>query len=75
MVNYAVSATFGCGFAAYMLYRFPSLDALVIAGVVSAFLIVFGLWFVPYSMAIWLLFDHHVHPLTPADRYREIEKS
>ena len=71
MVSYAALALFGCGFGALLLYRLPDLDAMWIAAIVSVFLIVFGLWFVPYSMAIWLGFDHIVHPLTPEDRYVE----
>jgi hypothetical protein len=71
MVNYAVSAVFGCGMGALLLFKFPELDGLWIATIVSVFLIGFGLWFVPYSMALWLGFDHAIHPLTPADRYRE----
>jgi len=71
MVNYAALALSGCGIGAFLLYRLPDLDAMWIAAIVSVFLIVFGLWFVPYSMALWLGFDHIVHPLTPADRYVE----
>jgi hypothetical protein len=71
MVSYAALALSGCGFGALLLYRLPDLDAMWIAAIVSVFLIVFGLWFVPYSMAIWLGFDHIVHPLTPEDRYVE----
>lgn len=74
MVNYTVSAIFGCGLAAFSLYRFPAVDALVTAGGVSIFLVVFGLWFVPYSMALWLLFDHTLHPLTENEQYRQIQR-
>jgi len=71
MVNYAVSAVFGCSMGALLLFKLPDLDALWVASIVSVFLIAFGMWFIPYSMAIWLGFDHLIHPLTPADRYRE----
>ena len=69
MVNYAALAGFGCGFGAFLLYRLPNLDAMWIAAIVSVFLIAFGLWFIPYSKALWLGFGHFIHPLTSADRY------
>lgn len=70
MVNYTVSALSGLGMGAALMILFPDLDGLVVAAIVSVFLIAFGLWFIPYGMAIWLGFDHFIHPLRPEDRFR-----
>ncbi len=71
MINYAALAGSGCMLGALLLVLLPNLDALWVAALVSVFLIIFGMWFIPYSMALWLGFDHLLHPLTQADRYRE----
>ena len=71
MINYAALAGSGCMLGALLLVLLPNLDALWVAALVSVFLIIFGMWFIPYSMAFWLGFDHLLHPLTKADRYRE----
>ncbi len=70
MVNYTVSAFFGLSMGAALMVLRPDLDGLIVAAIVSVFLIAFGLWFIPYSMALWLGFDHLIHPLRPEERFR-----
>ncbi|MEY4631208.1 MAG: hypothetical protein RIQ81_1328 [Pseudomonadota bacterium] len=73
MVNYTASALFGLSMGAAIMVFLPDLDGLIVAAVVSLFLIGFGLWFIPYSMALWLGFDHLIHPLNPEERFRSFK--
>lgn len=67
MVNYFVISVFGLAVAAYCGIS-TDLDGLMTATVTSLSIIVFGLFFFPYGTAIWMYFDHSVHPLKDEER-------
>lgn len=51
-----------------LLWLSPKTDGLVIAAVVSAFIVFVGIGFFPFGMALWIYLDHRLHPLTDYDR-------
>jgi len=63
MVGFTVTSLVGMIVAALVFYLYPDADAMVIAAAASFSLLLFGMWFFPYSQALWMYFDHTVHPL------------
>jgi hypothetical protein len=70
MINYTVIAVIGILFAVFLITNY-SLGSMTVASLVSAFLVVFGLFFFPYGQALWMYFDHLIHPLSAKDAYKE----
>ncbi|MGE0173450.1 MAG: hypothetical protein AB7T49_11705 [Oligoflexales bacterium] len=69
MINYTVTAIIGLVFAVYLIVNYD-LGTMKIASLVSAFLVLFGLFFFPYGQALWMYFDHLIHPLGEKDSYK-----
>lgn len=67
MVNFPVTAVLGIALAVGMFLSYPAASELVVLGIPSIFILLYGGFFMPYSMAIWMYFDHLLHPLTNED--------
>lgn len=67
MVLFTLNALFGIAVAAVVFLYFPEMDVLVKCGLISASLLLFGLFFYPFGNAIWMYADHMVHPLSGED--------
>lgn len=69
LVNFPVVGVTSFVFAAILLALYPDWDALVIAIVASVFILILGILFTPFSMALWMYFEHSFHPLDEDDKY------
>ena len=54
-----------------LLLVFPDLDVMFIAGGSGIYMLVCGILFWPWSMALWMVIEHRLHPLRPEDRLSE----
>lgn len=70
LVNFPMIGLTGFALAAVLLYFMQDADPLVIALITSIYMISFGAWFTPFSMAIWLYGEHRLHPRDHEDRYQ-----
>lgn len=75
MVNFPVTATLAFAGGAAMVVLLPNLAAEAVAGITSVAMLAFGAWFTPYSMAIWMFFEHAFHPLHKDDSYELPQES
>ena len=62
MINYFFVSCLGMLVGLPLAYL-TDLDVLIIAAITSVAIIVFGMFFFPFGTALWLYFDHRVHPL------------
>lgn len=69
MVNFPAIGVTGFALGGFLLYSAGNTDNLMIPIGVGIYMLVFGALFTPHSMAIWLYFEHLLHPIDAEDRY------
>lgn len=73
MVNFPVVAVSGFLLAALLMIFAKDLSAEVIASISCVYILIFGAWFTPYSMALWMYGEHLLHPLNEDDSFSQNE--
>ena len=73
MVNFPVIGVSGFALAGLLLFLMKDSDPMVIAVITSVYMLVFGAWFTPFSMAIWLFVEHRLHPLDADDHFAKTD--
>lgn len=57
--------------AAFLMWQYPGIRSLYIAGISSIIMLILGLILTPYCMAIWMYCEHRIHPLNKDDSYNK----
>ena len=71
MVNFPVTATLAVVVGGFFVWFFPNLSGEILAAFTSVIFLAFGVWFTPFSMAIWIYWEHSLHALRHEDRLKE----
>lgn len=50
-----------------LMWRFPTLNTEVISATIGISILILGTWSFPYNRALWIYFDHRIHPLGDDD--------
>ena len=72
LVTFPAVGVAGFGMAGLLLGFVPSLDWMLVVILTSVAMIAFALWFTPYSFALWLWFEHRLHPLNADDHFAPV---
>ena len=68
LINFPLVAVLAFVLAAGLMLLFPQLDLTYVILCAGSVMIAFGVFFMPYSMAVWMVFDHKFSPLMDKDR-------
>ena len=69
MICFPVVVVTGFGLAALLYWLLPAGSETLISVLASVYMLVLGALFMPFSMALWLYFEHHLHPLDADDKF------
>jgi hypothetical protein len=69
LVNFPVVSLSGFVLAGLLVAFAKTLSSEMIAVIACCYMLLFGAWFTPYSMAIWMFGEHLLHPLNADDQY------
>lgn len=68
MITYTVAALSAMIAGGLMVWKYSDQGDFVVAGIPAAIGGLMAVLFIPYGRAVWMYVDHHLHPLSDADR-------